>query len=140
MCRFVLDWCAATDVLPLCVYVLYKILVGSRQLAWGLVLGEGRGWGMSPRRILLHEGIESSSKPFYDRKFDESTACRIQARRAARLFRCTVHGTLPAVLAGRYSSSSNEIAPLLSKNDLKYMYASCDVCWIFPLSYMLLLL
>ena len=81
---------------------------------------------MSPRRILLHEGIESSSAPFYDRKFDESTACRVQGRRAARLFRCTVHGTLSTVLAGRYGSSC-EIAPLLSKNDLKYMYASCDV-------------
>ena len=63
---------------------------------------------MSPRRILLHEGIESSSAPFYDRKFDESTDCRVQGRRAA-------------------------------KTTLKYMYASCDVCWIFPLSYMLLL-
>ena len=51
---------------------------------------------------------------------------------------CTVHGTLSTVLAGRYGSSS-EIGPLLSENDLKHMYASCDVCWIFPLSYMLLL-
>ena len=58
---------------------------------------------MSPRRILLHEGIESSSAPFYDRKFDESTACRVQGRRAARVFRSTVHGTLlSTVLAGRY--------------------------------------
>ena len=36
-------------------------------------------------------------------------------------------------LAERYGGSSSEIAPLLSKNDLKYMCASCDVCWIFPL-------
>ena len=71
-------------------------------------------------------------------KFDESTAYRVQGRRAARLFGCTVHGTLPTILAVRYGSSS-EIAPLLSKNDLKYMYASCDVCWRFPLSCMLLL-
>ena len=42
-----------------------------------------------------------------------------------------MHGTLSTVLAGRYGSSS-EIAQLLSKNDLKYMYASCDVCWLFP--------
>ena len=68
---------------------------------------------MSPRRILLHEGIESSSAPFYDRKFDESTACSVQGRRAARLSRCTVHGTLSTVLDGRYGSSS-EIAPLHS--------------------------
>ena len=57
---------------------------------------------------------------------------------AARLFKCTMRGTLSTVLAGRYGSSG-EIAPLLSKNDLKNMYASCDICWIFPLSYILLL-
>ena len=70
---------------------------------------------MSPRRIVLlaiRRDRVSSSAPFYDRKFDESTACRVQGRRAARLFRCTVHGTLSTVLAERYGNSS-EIAPLL---------------------------
>ena len=45
-----------------------------------------------------------------------------------------MHGMLSTVLAGRYGSSSSEIAPLLSKNGLKYMYGSCDVCWIFDIS------
>ena len=78
---------------------------------------------------LQHKGVESSSAPFYDMKFDESTACRLQGRRAAKLFRCTGHGTLSIILAGRYGSSS-EIAPLLSKNDLKYIYLCFVLCML----------
>ena len=110
ICALLVCCCGCFASLRLC---FVRILVGSKQLAWRVVLGEG-----SEERVhvvsccLQHEGIESSSAPFYDRKFDESTACRVQGRRAARLFRCTVHGTLSTVLAGRYGSSS-EIAPLL---------------------------
>ena len=53
MCRSVVYWCVAADVLPLFVKCLVEILVGSKQLAWEVVLGEGRGWEMSPRRIVL---------------------------------------------------------------------------------------
>ena len=86
ICALLVCCCGCFASLRLC---LVKILVGSKQLAWGVVLGEGRGWGMSPRRIVLltsKRDMESSSAPFYDRKFDESTACRVQGRRATRLY------------------------------------------------------
>ena len=36
MCRFMLDWCAAADVLPLCVYVLerYWLAANSSHGGW----------------------------------------------------------------------------------------------------------